>query len=65
MIPLVIEQKIDAICKENDRLNNIINELEKWLDVKRDEYASNFEYYGVEIFKNILDKLKILKEENK
>lgn len=38
MIPIIIEEKMNDICKENDelkqenkRLNNIINELEKLL----------------------------------
>lgn len=42
--------------KENDRLNNIISELEKYL---RNEYSK---FNGAIRIANILDKLKELKE---
>lgn len=71
MIPLVIEQKMDAICKENDelkkeidRLNNIIDELERFCS------ARTKALYGVvgtlwQEYQDVLDKLKELKEGNK
>jgi len=50
------------LLKEIERLNNIINELEKYLEEesKYDEYVDVFyrEHMG-----NVLDKLKELKEE--
>ena len=44
---------ITNLQKENDRLNNIINELEKWVD----EYPSEDVWY-----EHITNKLKKLKE---
>ena len=41
---------------ENKRLNNIINELEKWLEYQGDHTTQQHNYYSV------LDKLKKLKE---
>ncbi len=74
MIPLVIEEKMDVICKENnelkqeiDRLNNIINELEKSI---KDEYdycdkRSNPAFgVGMAVTRKLLGKLKELKENN-
>lgn len=51
--------------KEINRLNNIINELEKWLETKREEYATNIEWLSTTRMSNVLDKLKELKENNK
>ena len=52
---------VDNQQQEIDRLNNIINELEKYLEEesKYDEYVDVFyrEHMG-----NVLDKLKALKE---
>lgn len=53
----------DEVFKENKRLNNIINELEKWLETKREEYATNIEWLSTTRMSNVLDKLKELKEE--
>lgn len=52
---------------EIDRLNNIIDELEKWL-IEQDEYLHSnhvFEDYQLTYYAIILDKLKTLKENNK
>lgn len=51
--------------KEIVRLNNIINELEKWLNDNENpvihyDYESKYDYIYVD---NILDKLKELKED--
>lgn len=73
MIPIIIEEKMNDICKENDelkqeidRLNNIIDELEKWLKDKQDLTCG----CGITVdylfaYENCLDKLKALKENNK
>lgn len=58
------KEELIEFCKiskhEIDRLNNIINELEKWL-IETDE-----KYWGDEdSYKIVLDKLKELKENNK
>lgn len=53
--------------KEVVRLNNIINELEKWL-IEQDKYLHSihvFEDYQLTYYAIVLDKLKALKENNK
>ena len=49
---------------EIDRLNNIIDELEKWLIKHIDEYR-DMEQDAMFEFGLVLDKLKTLKENNK
>ena len=55
---------IEQLEKEIDRLNNIINELEKWLIKHIDEYR-DMEQDAMFEFGLVLDKLKALKENNK
>ena len=53
------------LLKEIDRLNNIINELEKWLEEETrlsDEIPDTLEHSD---YTDVLDKLKALKENNK
>ena len=50
---------IDLKC-ENDRLNNIINELEKYIG--QEWYCFDNESIEFEVARDILDKLKELKE---
>ena len=57
---------IDEIISEYDRLNNIINKLEKWLIDKQDLTCG----CGITVdylyaYENCLDKLRALKENNK
>ena len=47
------------IISEYDRLNNIIDELEKWL---KKEHENGYEVYYLMAIQDILDKLKELKE---
>lgn len=56
------ENAIDEIISEYDRLNNIINELEKWL---KKEHENGYEVYYLMAIQDVLDKLKALKEGNK
>lgn len=54
------------LLDENNRLNNIIDELEKWLRKNINDINAYFENtpFGVEdTYKEVLDKLKALKEE--
>jgi hypothetical protein len=54
----------DEIIEELERLNNIINELEKWCNngIKNDIHIA----YEQELdYEDVLDKLKELKEDNK
>ena len=51
-------EKRKQLEQEIDRLNNIINELERWVESKIDSVKYNS-------FDEMLDKLKELKEENK
>lgn len=58
-----IEDYITNLQQENDRLNNIINELEKWaksiqLTVYRSDDMPVYQH------QDVLDKLKELKENN-
>lgn len=43
---LKLRKEIDILNKENHRLNNIINELEKWLN---EYYKSNRKWYNTEL----------------
>lgn len=52
------------LCVEIDRLNNIIDELEKYLIEHIDEYR-DMEQDAMFEFGLVLDKLKALKENNK
>ncbi len=59
----IVEEK----DKEIERLNNIINELEKWVKSEYDRYYNdkeNIVFSNVEVidFGRVLDKLKELKE---
>ena len=66
------EQLNDLVnnCQEEiRRLNNILNELEKWLKEERDYYFENYYYsdfnaYGSKI-DDVLNKLNELKESDK
>lgn len=60
------------LCSEIDRLNNIINELEKWLEDNLGNCRTNQNYTSNQIYNlkedayyRCLDKLKALKENNK
>ena len=55
-----LAKEIEKKDKEIERLNNIINELEKWLN-KISELTANIDEKMT--CKNILNKLKELKEE--
>ena len=60
-----LRDTIDNQREEIDRLNNIINELEKWINKNINDINTYFENtpFGVEdTYKEVLDKLKALKE---
>lgn len=57
------ELKIEELYKKIDRLNNIINELEKYIG--QEWYCFDNESIEFEVARDILDKLKELKENNK
>ena len=67
-----LQQKVEQLEKENERLNNIINELEEYttenievLENRLNSPFCNFEKVTKEllIFQNYLDNLKELKED--
>ena len=61
-----LQQKVEQQEKEIDRLNNIINELEKWLKDKEDlSCGCGITVDYLYAYENCLDKLKSLKENNK
>lgn len=64
MLQNASEEYEDKLLKENQRLNNVLNELEKWLNKERefDEYK-DITYR--ETMGYVLDKLKELKESDK
>lgn len=77
MIPLVIEQKMDAICKENeelkqqvDRLNNIINRARrklgeyKYYSTSTEEQNKENEDISEEVYQILHENLYELKEGN-
>ena len=53
---------IEDLKEEINRLNNIINELEKWLKEQNDEHYS---WHYREWIRQVLDKLNELKGDNK
>ena len=60
-ICLQLEYELYKKDKEIERLNNIINELEKWL---KNEHENGYEVYYIMAIQDILDKLKELKEKS-
>ena len=54
-----LSQQINEKDKEIERLKNIIDELEKWLEYQADHTMQQHNYYSV------LDKLKELKGSDK
>ena len=60
------EQNVEYQRKEIDRLNNVINELEKQLINETEKLhnisGDNFTTVGQSVYQEILDKLKELKE---
>ncbi len=66
------EDEIKALQKEKDGLNNIINELEKWLEDNLGNCRTNQNYTSNQIYNlkedayyRCLNRLKELKENNK
>ena len=55
----VVRPILNEKDKEIERLNNIITELEKWLEERKDS-CNTLDYYRS--YKDVLDKLKELKE---
>ena len=51
----LIKEKIKALEEENKRLNNIINELDRWLEQME-------KYHMIVFYSVVKDKLKELKE---
>ena len=69
-----LENKIEEKDKEIERLNNIINELEKWLEESIEKhtddyidwkYDRNVYLAGSKKLQNVFDKLQELKEGDK
>lgn len=58
--------EIEYLRKEIDRLNNVINELEKWLSENTEKMhnisGDDFTTVGQAVYQEVLDKLKELKE---
>lgn len=57
-----MQMQIEVYEKEIQRLNNIINELEKWLKEKQALYGINQQGFSWGVAGDCLDKLKELKE---
>ena len=69
MLQNASEEYEDKLLKENQRLNNVLNKLEKWLEEERDyyfenHYYSDFNAYGSKL-DDVLDKIHELKESDK
>ncbi len=74
MIPIIIEEKMNDICKENDelkqeidRLNNIIDELEEYINpylymLNGIQDRDIYEQCQLDDFTDIMEKLQELKE---
>ena len=59
-----MQKQIDEKDKEIERLNNIINEIEKYLKEKQALYGINQQRFSWGVAGDCLDKLKELKENN-
>ena len=62
---LMTKDKIELLLNETERLNNIINELEEYLEKEWLEWKDvedSVVKHEAQAYKNILDKLKELKE---
>ena len=60
---IIVEVKdIEEVKREITRLNNIINELEKWLEEKQTITGINHQGFSWGVAGDCLDKLKELKE---
>ena len=62
----LLENAIHTLQDKNERLNNIINELEKWLEERLEKF--DISGYDDDVFNGIelaLDKLQELKGSNK
>lgn len=57
--------QMNSIKQENKRLNNIIDEFEKWLDEKSNEYRSYYEHDKADTLDIASYKIKELKGDNK
>lgn len=60
-----LQDRIDDALKEIERLNNIINELDGYLDLKRKSYIEGFKWSGLEIIDQTKDFLQELKGSDK
>lgn len=56
---------MNSIKQENKRLNNIIDEFEKWLDEKSNEYRSYYEHDKADTLDIASYKLEELKGDDK
>lgn len=63
-IPILVEA-LEKANKEIERLNNIINELEKWLEEKQILYGINQQRFSWGVCGEALDKLQELKGSDK
>ena len=68
------EEYEDKLLKENQRLNNVLNELEKWVKEEIENIKMNYSQvngnyfnmsYVIDTYENVLDKLNELKESDK
>lgn len=59
-----LRKQVSEKDKEIERLNNIINELENYLEDKNEFFKISTMGYSYGVVKDILDKLKELKESN-
>ena len=68
------EEYEDKLLKENQRLNNVLNELEKWVKEEIENIKMNYSQvngnyfnmsYVIDTYENVLDKLNEIKESDK
>lgn len=60
------QQIIKDLEKENQKLNNVLNELEKWVYQFREKHKNDTDIFGKFLTtREVLDKLKELKESDK
>ena len=62
---VMLEKQLKEKEKEIERLNNIINEIDGYLDLKRESYIEGFKWSGLEVIDQAKDFLQELKGSDK
>ena len=59
----IVDRYIKTLQQELDQYKNNWEELKKWIELKKEQYATNIEWLSVERMSNVLNKMKELEED--